>query len=146
MKYQPNLLIFLFLILFYTTIYAQDDLKLWYKSPANASISDSSDGWKDDAEWLKALPLGNGSLGLMIYGDVNKERIQLNEESMWSGSPDDNDNPKAFESQKEIRKLLFEGKFKEATKLTNKTQICKGKGIRTRKWIYCSFRKFSNSW
>ena len=128
MKYQPNLLIFSFLILFYTTIYAQDDLKLWYKSPANASISDSPNGWKDDAEWLKALPLGNGSLGLMVYGDVNKERIQLNEESMWSGSPDDNDNPKAFESQKEIRKLLFEGKFKEATKLTNKTQICKGKG------------------
>jgi len=128
MKYQPNLLIFSFLILFYTTIYAQDDLKLWYKSPANTSVSDSPDGWKDDAEWLKALPLGNGSLGLMVYGDVNKERIQLNEESMWSGSPDDNDNPKAFESQKEIRKLLFEGKFKEATKLTNKTQICKGKG------------------
>jgi len=128
MKYQPNLLILSFLILFYTTIYAQDDLKLWYKSPANASISDSPNGWKDDAEWLKALPLGNGSLGLMVYGDVNKERIQLNEESMWSGSPDDNDNPKAFESQKEIRKLLFEGKFKEATELTNKTQICKGKG------------------
>ena len=42
-------------------------LKLWYKQPANASVKDSPDGWKDDTEWLKALPLGNGSLGLMVF-------------------------------------------------------------------------------
>ena len=106
----------------------QSDLKLWYSQPANASERDSPNGWKDDAEWLKALPLGNGSLGLMVFGDVNKERIQLNEESMWSGSYADNDNPDAFEEQDKIRKLLFEGKYKEATKLTNITQIAKGFG------------------
>lgn len=103
-------------------------LKLWYKQPALATVMDSPDGWKNDLEWLKALPLGNGSLGAMVFGDVNKERIQLNEESMWSGSPDDNDNPNAYPAQTEIRKLLFEGKYKEATALTQKTQISKGKG------------------
>ena len=107
---------------------AQSDLKLWYNEPANASVKDSPDGWKDDTEWLKALPLGNGSLGLMVFGDVNKERIQLNEESMWSGSPSDDDNPDAFSSQNKIRELLFDGKYKDATSLTNKTQVCKGLG------------------
>jgi len=56
------------------------------------------------------------------------ERIQLNEESMWSGSPDDNDNPKAYPAQKEIRELLFQGKFKKANQITTQTQICIGKG------------------
>ena len=106
----------------------EEHIKLWYNQPADASVKDSPDGWHDDAEWLKALPLGNGSLGVMVFGDVNKERIQLNEESMWSGSVDENDNPDAFAAQAEIRKLLFEGKYKEATALTNKTQICKGAG------------------
>ncbi|MBL7970237.1 MAG: glycoside hydrolase N-terminal domain-containing protein [Prolixibacteraceae bacterium] len=105
------------------------NLKLWYRQPANASIPDNPNGWKDDPEWLKALPLGNGSLGLMVFGDINHERIQLNEESMWSGSPDDNNNPEAFASQSKIRQLLFDGKFKEAQKLTNATQICKGAGF-----------------
>jgi alpha-L-fucosidase 2 len=103
-------------------------VKLWYSQPANASIADHPNGWHNDPEWLKALPLGNGSLGLMVFGDVNKERIQLNEESMWSGSHDANDNPEAFEHQAKIRQLLFEGKYREATELTNKTQICKGPG------------------
>lgn len=106
----------------------KSNLQLWYNTPANASVADDLNGWKDDPEWLKALPLGNGSLGLMVFGDVNRERIQLNEESMWSGSPDDNNNPEAFASQAKIRQLLFAGKYKEATELTNKTQICKGAG------------------
>lgn len=103
-------------------------LKLWYKQPANATTPDKPYSWKDDAEWLKALPLGNGSLGVMVYGDVNQERFQLSEESMWSGSVFENDNPDAYAAQDEIRQLLFEGKFKEATELTNKTQICVGEG------------------
>ena len=91
----------------------------------NALTEDDKNGWRDDPEWLKALPVGNGSLGAMVFGDVNHERIQLNEESMWSGSVDDNDNPDAREAQVEIRRLLFEGKYREATMLTNKTQVCK---------------------
>ena len=106
----------------------QDPLKIWYNEPALATAKDDPNGWKDDAEWLKALPLGNGSFGAMVFGDVNLERIQLNEESMWSGSPDDNDNPEAFAAQAKIRELLFNGNYKEATELTNSTQICKGEG------------------
>jgi alpha-L-fucosidase 2 len=101
---------------------------LWYKAPANASVKDLADGWTSDKEWLNALPVGNGFLGAMVFGDVNKERMQLNEKSLWSGSPNDNDNPDAAASLNEIRSLLFNGKFKEATELTNKTQICKGAG------------------
>ncbi len=111
-----------------TTAKEDDSLKLWYNQPADATATDDPNGWKDDPEWLKALPLGNGSLGVMVFGDVNKERIQLNEESMWSGSPDDNDNPEASQHLGEIRRLLFEGKYREATELTNRTQICKGAG------------------
>lgn len=106
----------------------QANLKLWYDEPADASVKDSPSGWKDDPEWIKALPLGNGSLGVMVFGDVNKERIQLNEESMWSGSRQESDNPNAFKAQAKIRKLLFDGKYKEASVLTNKTQICRGVG------------------
>lgn len=106
----------------------ENNLKLWYKQPASALVPDDKNGWEDDPEWLKALPLGNGSLGVMVYGDVNKERMQLNEESLWSGSPADNNNPDAFNYLGKIRKLLFEGKYKEATELTDRTQICKGLG------------------
>ncbi|MBT4397970.1 MAG: glycoside hydrolase family 95 protein, partial [Bacteroidetes bacterium] len=107
---------------------SQDHLLLWYNQPACATEPDNPYSWKDNVDWLNALPLGNGSLGVMVFGDVNNERIQLNEESMWSGSVFDNDNPDAFEAQDKIRQLLFEGKFKEASELTNETQICKGAG------------------
>jgi alpha-L-fucosidase 2 len=101
---------------------------LWYDQPADARMPDNPNGWKDDVEWLKALPLGNGSLGAMVFGDVNHERIQLNEESIWSGSPDDNDNPSSFQYLDSIRLYLFNGKYKEATEMTNRTQVCRGKG------------------
>ena len=92
-------------------------LKLWYESPADATVADSPNGWLDDAEWLKGLPLGNGSLGAVVFGDVAMERIQLNE-----------DNPDAPQYLDKIRQLLFEDKYKEATELTNRTQVCTGQG------------------
>jgi alpha-L-fucosidase 2 len=103
-------------------------LRIWYDHPANSSIADLKNGWHNDPEWLKALPVGNGFLGAMVFGDVNLERLQLNEKSLWSGSPDDNDNPDAYASLGKIRELLFRGKYKEATELTLKTQVCKGAG------------------
>jgi len=106
----------------------EHDLRIWYDKPANTEIPDNNNAWKDDPEWLKALPLGNGSLGAMVYGDVNRERIQLNEESMWSGSSNDDNNPNAYPALDDIRNLLFKGKYKESTVLTNQTQVCKGKG------------------
>ena len=103
-------------------------VRIWYKQPANASVKDNVDGWENNKEWLRALPVGNGFLGAMVFGDVNYERIQLNEKSLWSGSPDDDNNPEAFGSLNQIRELLFQGKYKEATDLTLKTQVCKGAG------------------
>lgn len=131
MKIETHTPFFIALIIFLYACQKQETapiLKLWYQKPAKASVADSPNGWIDDKEWLKALPLGNGSLGAMVFGDVGKERIQLNEESMWSGSPADNDNPEAYQAQAKIRELIYQGKYKEASALTNQTQICKGAG------------------
>jgi alpha-L-fucosidase 2 len=107
---------------------AQPELRLWYNQPARSDVQDDKNGWNNDDEWLKALPLGNGFLGAMVFGDVNTERVQLNEKSLWSGSMDDNDNTNAFDALAAIRQYLFEGNFAEASKLTEQTQVCKGKG------------------
>ena len=101
---------------------------LWYDQPAISTVADLNKGWVNDPERLKALPVGNGFLGAMVFGDVNQERIQLNEKTLWSGSHDDNNNPNAAASLGKIRQLLFEGKYKEANELTSKTQVCKGVG------------------
>ncbi len=93
---------------------AADDLTIWHKQPAN--------------NWNEATPVGNGRLGAMIFGNVNAERIQLNEDSLWSGAPEDADNPKALEVLPQIRQLLFEGKYAEAQRLANRNLICRGVG------------------
>jgi alpha-L-fucosidase 2 len=90
----------------------QQDLKLWYNKP-------SGDVWEN------ALPIGNGFLGAMVYGNVDTETIQLNEYTVWSGSPNRNDNPLALDSLAEIRKLIFEGKQKEAEQIANRVIISK---------------------
>lgn len=86
-------------------------LKLWYEQPAK--------------QWVEALPIGNGRLGAMIYGDPVNEVIQLNENTLWAGQPNRNDNPDAKEALPEVRKLIFEGKYKEAQDLVNKSIITK---------------------
>lgn len=103
-------------------------MKLWYLAPASATTPDNGDGWRDDPEWLKALPIGNGAMGAMVFGDVNHERLQLDEESMWSGSPQESDNPDAAKHIAAIRDYLFHGKYKEASALTAATQKCVGAG------------------
>ena len=90
----------------------REKLKLWYNQPSGNT-------------WENALPIGNGRLGAMIYGNVEKEIIQLNEHTVWSGSPNRNDNPEALESLPKIRKMIFEGNHKEAENLANKTIISK---------------------
>ena len=87
-------------------------LKLWYNSPAGQI-------------WENALPVGNGRLGAMVYGNVVNEIIQLNEHSLWSGSPNRNDNPLALDSLSRIRALIFQGKQKQAELLSNKVIISK---------------------
>ncbi|MCX6573262.1 MAG: glycoside hydrolase family 95 protein, partial [Candidatus Aminicenantes bacterium] len=130
MKHRPGALHLLLCFGFSCTARAPrgNSVKLWYAQPASASVADDKNGWQNDGEWLKALPVGNGFLGAMVFGDVNRERLQLNEKSVWSGSPGDNDNPEAEASLGEIRRLLFEGKYKEATELALRTQVCKGAG------------------
>ncbi len=82
---------------------AEPDLKLHYDAPARV--------------WEEALPLGNGRLGAMVFGDPQHERFQLNEETVWGGSPYNNTNPAAREALPEIRRLIFEGRNREAQAL-----------------------------
>lgn len=78
--------------------------------------------------WEETLPLGNGRLGMMPDGGINKENILLNEISMWSGSKQDTDNPAALQALPAIRRLLFEGRNDEAQDLMYRTFVCKGAG------------------
>jgi alpha-L-fucosidase 2 len=78
-------------------------LSLWYNKPAK--------------DWVEALPVGNGRLGAMVFGGVTQERIQLNEGTLWAGGPYDPVNPDAKQALPEARRLIFEGKFKEADRL-----------------------------
>jgi alpha-L-fucosidase 2 len=98
-------------LLFVPKVSAQDDtlLKLWYNQPAS--------------QWVEALPVGNGRLGAMIFGNPAQEVIQLNENTIWAGQPHRNDNPDAREALPEVRKLIFEGKYKEAQDLVNRKFI-----------------------
>jgi alpha-L-fucosidase 2 len=90
----------------------KNNLKLWYDKPSGQV-------------WENALPIGNGRLGAMIYGNVEKEIIQLNEHTVWSGSPNRNDNPDALAALPELRQLIFDGKQKDAEALANKVIISK---------------------
>lgn len=106
-----------------------NELVLWYRKPATvAGEKETGWTWQNSHAWVRALPVGNGRLGGMVFGGVPVERIQLNESSLWSGGPQDADNPNAFSSLAEIRRLLFEGKYAEAQELTYEKLICKGAG------------------
>ena len=101
--------------------------RLWYPAPAN--------------NWNEALPLGNGILGMMVFGGVKEERVQLNEETFWSGWEYlEYDSPKTFEHLDEIRNLLFEGKYTEAQKLASKYHVCRGQGHHDGRSAYGSYQ------
>lgn len=78
--------------------------------------------------WEESVPLGNGRIGMMPWGGVDKDRVVLNEISLWSGNKQDADNPEANKYLGEIRRLLFEKKNKEAQQLMYRTFTCKGPG------------------
>jgi len=82
---------------------AASALTLWYRQPAS--------------QWNEALPIGNGRLGAMIFGGIAEERLQLNEDTVWSGWAYDADNPDALPHLPEVRRLLFEGRYAEAQQL-----------------------------
>jgi len=90
-------------------LYDNSNLRLWYLEPAKT--------------WTEALPIGNGRLGAMVFGDVHKERIQLNEESIWAGKPYNTNNPKALANLPKVRELIFNEEFEEAYKLATETLL-----------------------
>ena len=87
----------------------KNTLTLWYKQPAE--------------KWVEALPVGNGRLSAMVFGRIDQEIIQLNEESLWAGSQINNNNPETAKHINEIRKLLLEEKNDRAFKLAEKYML-----------------------
>jgi alpha-L-fucosidase 2 len=83
----------------------QGEMVLWYRQPGE--------------KWLDAMPMGNGIMGAMVFGGVQRERIALNESSFWSGRPHDYNNPDALKYFPQIRDLVFAGKFQEAEKMAD---------------------------
>ncbi|QFY10142.1 glycoside hydrolase family 95 protein [Nonomuraea phyllanthi] len=94
---------------------AANDLALWYDEAAGT-------------DWLRALPIGNGRLGAMVFGNVDTERLQLNEDTVWAGGPYDQSNPKGAQSLPEIRRLVFENQWIQAQDLINQTMLGKPAG------------------
>lgn len=93
----------------FLTLEAKDETKLWYKQPA--------------ANWNEALPIGNGRLAAMVFGGIETEKIQINEETIWAGEYRDRVNPLAAENLSKVRQLLFDGKPVEAEALAESTII-----------------------
>lgn len=75
---------------------------------------------QEASQWVEALPLGNGRLGAMVFGRINDERIQLNEDTLWSGSPKNYNQPEAADSLAKLRQIIFEEKYPEADQLSKK--------------------------
>src|SRR6185295_9858716 len=78
----------------------EQTLVLWYDEPAG--------------QWTDALPIGNGRLGAMVFGDPEFELLQLNEDTLYAGRPYDPNNPEALKALPEVRRLIFEGRYREA--------------------------------
>lgn len=95
-------------------IVAENTHQLWYDRPAMT--------------WTQALPIGNGTMGGMVFGTPAVERIQLNEETIWAGQPNQVCNPAAKENLPKVRQLIFEGKYKEAELLANEKVMPLGAG------------------
>ncbi|MDQ3788480.1 MAG: glycoside hydrolase N-terminal domain-containing protein, partial [Actinomycetota bacterium] len=89
---------------------AAGDMALWYDEPAGS-------------EWLRALPVGNGRLGAMVFGNTDTERLQLNEDTVWAGGPHNYDNPRGAGALAQIRQLVFANQWSQAQDLINQTML-----------------------
>ncbi|OOQ56409.1 glycoside hydrolase family 95 protein [Mucilaginibacter pedocola] len=102
-------LLFALLLAAPVSAFCQQPLKLWYQQPAK--------------RWTQALPIGNGRLGAMIFGNVGDELIQLNESSLWSGGPVKGDmNPDAPKYLPQLREAIFAGDYQKAIEISKKMQ------------------------
>ena len=98
---MKNFLTLLAFVAISCTPQVEEDLKLWYDEPASI--------------WVEALPVGNGRLGAMVFGGPERERLQLNEETVWAGQPNTNANPAVEpDAIDNIRQLIFDGKYRAA--------------------------------
>jgi alpha-L-fucosidase 2 len=88
-----------------------EPLSLWYRQPAT--------------NWVSALPVGNGRLGAMVFGGIAREKLQLNEDTLWAGGPYDPDNTNALAALPEVRRLIFNGQYAEAQKLAGQKMMAK---------------------
>ena len=95
---------------------ADADNLLWYDAPAES--------------WLQSLPLGNSRMGAMVYGGTQREEIQLNDETFWSGGPHNNNSSRSLERLNEVRQLIFDGKEREAEDIINKDFIVGPHGMK----------------
>jgi alpha-L-fucosidase 2 len=86
-------------------------LTLWYTRPAE--------------KWVEALAIGNGRLGAMVFGGIERERLQLNEDTLWAGQPYDPSNPDALEALPEARRLIFNGDYSAAVKLVDSKMMAR---------------------
>src|SRR3954463_5567527 len=80
-----------------------EPLSLWYTRPAQ--------------KWVEALAIGNGRLGAMVFGGITRERLQLNEDTLWAGGPYDPNNPDSLAALPEVRQLIAAGDYAAAQKL-----------------------------
>jgi alpha-L-fucosidase 2 len=91
-----------------------EPLSLWYRKPAG--------------RWEEALAIGNGRIGTMVFGGINRERLQLNEDTLWAGGPYDPVNPDAKAALPEVRQLVFDGKYSQAARLLSAKVMAKPLG------------------
>ena len=124
---------FFVLFLLISNLVSGQDLKLWYSQPAQ--------------NWSEALPIGNSRLGAMIYGGIEREELQLNEETFWAGSPYNNNNPNAVHVLPVVRKLIFEGRNKEAQRLIDTNFLTQQHGMSylTLGSLYLEFPEHQNA-
>ncbi|SIT02757.1 alpha-L-fucosidase 2 [Zobellia uliginosa] len=95
----------------------QENLKLWYNEPA--------------AQWKESLPIGNGRIGTMIAGNVERDTLVINEETVWTGGIHDYINPEAKGHLKEIRQLILDKKYDEALQVGDQYMIGKPKKLQS---------------
>ncbi|HEX4998238.1 MAG TPA: glycoside hydrolase family 95 protein [Terriglobia bacterium] len=102
-------------------------LSLWYRAPAADHPPDKTNATAAgaNAEWVRALPVGNGRLGAMVFGGVVHERLQLNEDTLWAGGPYNPVNPDARAALPEVRQLIAAGQYRDAADLARRKLMAK---------------------
>ncbi len=141
-----------FLVFLLSVFGQQKPMFLWFDKPAwqpgafsyNSKVFNTSFFFEEKG-WCEALPIGNGRMGAMIFGGVLKERIQLNEETLWDGYPRDAVNPESGKFLPEIQALMFAGKNDEAEALATKKMMGEPLNIKPYQSLGDLFIDFANS-